>query len=74
MGIIKRIRVMLGCVIALPGAYMWKPAFDEGREEKYENLRWSEKMGYRILDFGLSVVAGLTTDELYKILIKGENQ
>lgn len=74
MTIIKRIRRVLGCMIAFPGAYMWQPAFDEGRELEYENLRWSEKLGYHIVDFGLGVVAGMTTDDLEKAVEEYENK
>lgn len=74
MTIIQRIRRVIGCTIALPGAYMWQPAFDEGREDKYENLRWSEKLGYNIVNFGLCVVGGMTEEDLEEVGEKYENQ
>lgn len=74
MTIIQRIRRVIGCAIALPGAYMWQPAFDEGRENKYENLRWSEKLGYNIVNFGLCVVGGMTKEDLEEVGEKYENQ
>lgn len=74
MTIIQRIRRVIGCAIALPGAYMWQPAFDEGREDKYENLRWSEKLGYNIVNFGLCVVGGMTKEDLEEVGEKYENQ
>lgn len=46
---------------------MWQPAFDEGREDKYENLRWSEKLGYNIVHFGFCVVGGMTEEDLEEI-------
>lgn len=74
MTIIQRIRRVIGCAIALPGAHMWQPAFDEGREDKYENLRWSEKLGYKIVHFGFCVVGGMTEEDLEEIGEKYENQ
>lgn len=74
MTIIQRIRRVIGCAIALPGTYMWQPAFDEGREDKYENLRWSEKLGYNIVNFGLCVVGGMTKEDLEEVGEKYENQ
>lgn len=74
MTIIQRIRRVIGCAIAFLGAHMWQPAFDEGREDKYENLRWSEKLGYNIVNFGLCVVGGMTEEDLEKVGEKYENQ
>ena len=53
---------------------MWQPAFDEGREDKYENLRWLEKLGFNIVNFGLCVVGGMTEEDLEEIGKKYENQ
>ena len=74
MTIIQRIRRVIGCEIAFTGAHMWQPAFDEGREDKYENLRWSEKLGYNIVNFGLCVVGGMTEEDLEEVGEKYENQ
>lgn len=74
MTIIQRIRRVIGCAIAFPGAHMWQPAFDEGREDKYENLRWLEKLGFNIVKFGLCVVGGMTEEDLEEIGEKYENQ
>lgn len=74
MSIIKRIRVMLGCSIAIPGAHMWQPAFNEGREEKYEDLRLSEKVGYQIMNFGVRTIAGLSQEDLDRVAEKYENR
>lgn len=74
MTIIQRIRRVIGCAIALPGAHMWQPAFDEGHEDKYENLRLSEKLGYNIVNFGLCVVGGMTKEDLEEVGEKYENQ
>lgn len=74
MTIIQRIRRVIGCAISLPRAYMWQPAFDEGREDKYENLRWPEKLGYNIVNFGLCAVGGMTEEDLEEVGEKYENQ
>ena len=74
MTIIQRIRRIIGYVIAFPGAYIFQPAFDEGREDKYENLRWFEKLGYNIVNFGLCVVGGMTEEGIEKVAEKYENQ
>lgn len=74
MTIIQRIRRVIGYAIAFPGAHMCQPAFDEGREDKYENLRWPEKLGCNIVTFGLCVVGGMTEEDLEEVGEKYENQ
>lgn len=74
MTIIQRIRRVIGCAIAFPGAHMWQPAFDEGREDKYENLRCLEKLGFNIVNFGLCVVCGMTEEDIEEVAEKYENQ
>lgn len=64
----KKLRFNIGFAILTLGAKLWQPAFDKGNYETYNELTFSEKVGYRLFVAGI-VIADIK-ETVYKMALE----
>ena len=64
---VEKIKCIIGCVINRIGACLWQNGGWTGTDERYEDLKMTGKLGYKMFCTGFKLM-GITPDEIDEII------